>query len=77
MGDLDKLVRNVLDALTDAQVYRDDVQVVSVTADKLIASEQYPQGVLVRVERAPKDRPRLVAWLNECVTWLRARMRPL
>lgn len=28
IGDIDKLVRNVLDALTDAQVYLDDRQVV-------------------------------------------------
>lgn len=33
-GDLDKLVRNVLDALTDAKAYADDVQVVRVVADK-------------------------------------------
>lgn len=33
-GDLDKLVRNVLDALTDAKAYADDVQVVRVIADK-------------------------------------------
>lgn len=34
-GDVDKLVRNVLDALTDAKLYRDDVQVVRIVADKM------------------------------------------
>lgn len=34
-GDVDKLVRAVFDALTDAGVWRDDAQVISVTADKI------------------------------------------
>lgn len=34
-GDLDKLVRAVFDALTDAGVWRDDAQVVRVQAQKL------------------------------------------
>lgn len=44
-GDLDKLYRNVLDALTDAGVYEDDVQVVRLSGSK---SEDEP-GVRVRV----------------------------
>lgn len=44
-GDLDKLYRNVLDALTDAGVYEDDVQVVRLSGSK---SEGEP-GVRVRV----------------------------
>jgi len=44
-GDLDKLYRNVLDALTDAGVYSDDVQVVRLSGSK---SEDEP-GVRVRV----------------------------
>lgn len=44
-GDLDKLYRNVLDALTDAEVYEDDVQVVRLSGSK---SEGEP-GVRVRV----------------------------
>lgn len=46
-GDLDKLARNVLDALTDAGVYGDDVQVAY-----LIASKEGPvehAGVTIRV----------------------------
>lgn len=34
IGDIDKLTRNVLDALTDARVYLDDSDVVEVTALK-------------------------------------------
>lgn len=44
-GDLDKLYRNVLDALTDAGVYEDDVQVVRLSGSK---SQDEP-GVRVRV----------------------------
>ena len=44
-GDLDKLYRNVLDALTDAGVYEDDVQVVRLSGSK---SQDEP-GVQVRV----------------------------
>lgn len=33
-GDLDKLDRNILDALTKARVYGDDVQVVRIVAEK-------------------------------------------
>lgn len=51
-GDTDKLYRNVLDALTDAGVYVDDVQVVKLTGYK-IESERFDQvgeyGVRVRV----------------------------
>jgi hypothetical protein len=44
-GDLDKLYRNVLDALTDAGVYEDDVQVVRLSGSK----SQDESGVRVRV----------------------------
>jgi len=47
-GDTDKLYRNVLDALTDAGVYRDDVQVVRLTGYK-IEAEVFDQGYGVRV----------------------------
>ncbi len=49
-GDVDKLARNLLDALTDAQVYRDDVQVISLVATKVPAGEQGP-GVEIHVYR--------------------------
>lgn len=45
-GDLDKLYRNVLDALTDAGVYEDDVQVVRLSGSK---SGDGDPGVRVRV----------------------------
>jgi Holliday junction resolvase RusA-like endonuclease len=49
-GDLDKLVRNVLDALTDADVYADDVQVVRVVAEKVAATDLMRPGVWVSVK---------------------------
>lgn len=48
-GDVDKLARNVLDALTRAQVYVDDVQVVTLLAQKTATAEDMPQGVQIRV----------------------------
>jgi len=45
-GDLDKLYRNVLDALTDAGVYEDDVQVVRLSGSKTGDGDP---GVRVRV----------------------------
>lgn len=45
-GDLDKLYRNVLDALTDAGVYEDDVQVVRLSGSKVGDGDP---GVRVRV----------------------------
>lgn len=37
VGDLDKLARNLLDALTDAGVYGDDVQVIRLICEKVPA----------------------------------------
>lgn len=48
VGDLDKLARNLLDALTDAGVYGDDVQVTRLIVDKVEAGERGP-GVDLRV----------------------------
>lgn len=48
VGDLDKLARNLLDALTDAGVYGDDVQVTRLLVDKVEAGERGP-GVDLRV----------------------------
>lgn len=47
-GDLDKLARNLLDALQDAGVYTDDVQVRPLIVDKVSAGERGP-GVDLRV----------------------------
>jgi Holliday junction resolvase RusA-like endonuclease len=56
-GDLDKLVRNVLDALTDAGAYRDDVQVVRVIADKMVRDGVTPStpGVLILAWTMPPN----------------------
>lgn len=52
-GDIDKLLRATLDALTDAGVMRDDSQVVEVTARKVYPGEgidalEHP-GALIRI----------------------------
>lgn len=44
-GDVDKLLRNLLDAATDSKVYGDDVQVARVVVDKFALDEEWPQGV--------------------------------
>lgn len=48
-GDSDKLERNVLDALKDAGVYADDVQVVPLSSNKSIADPLVGPGVRVYV----------------------------
>jgi Holliday junction resolvase RusA-like endonuclease len=48
-GDLDKLVRNVLDALQDAGVYGDDVQVTRVLFDKAPATPERGPGLDLRI----------------------------
>jgi Holliday junction resolvase RusA-like endonuclease len=53
-GDIDKLVRNVLDALKDAGVYSDDVQVTGVVAEKAAASDLLAPGVRVKVTYVAK-----------------------
>lgn len=54
VGDIDKLVRNLLDALTDAAVYQDDRQVVSVTASKEWATSAEDAGVAVTIWELPE-----------------------
>jgi Holliday junction resolvase RusA-like endonuclease len=48
-GDLDKLLRNLLDAGTDAQAYDDDVQVVRTFVDKMACAAGEGPGVLVSI----------------------------
>jgi crossover junction endodeoxyribonuclease RusA len=48
--DLDKLVRAVFDALTEASVWTDDALVVCLHARKEFADERSPMGVYVRIE---------------------------
>lgn len=52
-GDIDKLVRNLLDALTDAAVYRDDVQVARLITEKV--GPRPSPGVWVSVEELPRS----------------------
>lgn len=48
-GDVDKLARAILDALTGT-VYMDDSQVVRLTVGKYYANTEEPEGVVVEVE---------------------------
>lgn len=52
-GDVDKLARNVLDALTKAGAYADDVQVVKLHVDKYPASDLVQPGLLLRADPLP------------------------
>lgn len=63
-GDIDKLARNVLDALTKAGAYRDDVQVKWLLAEKFPARVRPGPGLLLHVwelASAPLDE---MAWAN-------------
>ena len=49
--DIDKLARAVLDALTDAKVWGDDSQVVTLTANKWFADSAEPEGVAIYIKQ--------------------------
>jgi crossover junction endodeoxyribonuclease RusA len=51
-GDVDKLARNVLDALTKAGAYGDDVQVVNLVVNKYPAREYPGPGLLIQLAPA-------------------------
>lgn len=51
--DLDKLVRAVLDGLTDAGIWRDDSRVIALSASKAYAKDT--PGVVVTVTRGATD----------------------
>ena len=53
--DLDKLLRSTFDAITTAGVWRDDAQVVVVSASKSYA-DTFPPGALITLE-ATRARP--------------------
>lgn len=58
-GDLDKLLRNVFDALQDAKVYKDDAQVQRVTSYKSFGDQE---GAHIQVwELSEED----LAWLGK------------
>ncbi len=54
-GDLDKLLRNILDALQDAGVIGDDAQFTSCTASKRYVGESTMPGVAIVVTRLPEE----------------------
>lgn len=49
-GDTDKLIRGVLDALTQSKVWHDDDQAIRITAEKAWATEAYPPGATIRLK---------------------------
>lgn len=53
--DMDKLIRNTLDGLTQAGVYRDDAQVIQMYAEKRYATDDPngSPGVTIRVALVP------------------------
>lgn len=51
-GDIDKLQRNVFDALQDAQLITDDALAVSVQVDKIYAPTDAETGVTIALWRA-------------------------
>ena len=55
--DLDKLCRAILDALTTAQVWRDDSQVATLHARKVYANDNRPPGVDIVVQPLPEGDP--------------------
>lgn len=55
-GDLDKLIRNALDAAT-GRAYANDVQVVEIHAWKWLCREGQKPGALLRIRFAPVDVP--------------------
>jgi Holliday junction resolvase RusA-like endonuclease len=52
IGDTDKLIRNVMDALQDARVYANDRQVVAVKASKVWTADGQKPGALIAVKEA-------------------------
>lgn len=48
--DLDKLIRNLGDAITEAKIWKDDSQAVCWIAVKMPANSTHPQGVSVVIE---------------------------
>jgi Holliday junction resolvase RusA-like endonuclease len=61
-GDIDKLARNVLDALQDAGVYADDNQVVRLVCDKILCGPDEKPGLWLTVGEVS---PSLLGWIND------------
>lgn len=49
-GDLDKLIRNLLDSMQDAGMIKDDCMVVELNVIKVWATEHVKSGIVVAVE---------------------------
>lgn len=55
-GDIDKLLRNILDALQDAGIVGDDAQFTSCTASKQYVADQSIPGAKIIVTRVSEER---------------------
>lgn len=53
--DWDKLSRAVCDAITSAQVYKDDSQVTRAVVAKRIAEQEEKTGVWIHIREVPRD----------------------
>ena len=56
-GDLDKLLRNLLDAMKDARLIADDSLIVDITAYKRWADEYSDSGIHVKIYDAENENP--------------------
>ena len=65
MGDIDKLVRACLDALTDAGVWKDDSQVVLLTASKIWVGHPKGMGIQGAVINVTAADVRLGSYVRE------------
>lgn len=70
VGDIDKLARAVLDALTESRVIADDVQVVELRCSRVNAVAGRNDGVFVLVATTSEDDPIEVRYGAEIEGWV-------
>lgn len=69
VGDLDKLARNVLDALQDSRVIADDVQVVKLSCERVTAGGR-GDGAFVLVVTVDDDPTKWAGVAGEISAWV-------
>lgn len=69
VGDVDKLARNVLDALTDSKVIVDDVQVVKLSCERVTAGGR-GDGAFVLVAIVDDDPTKWAGVAGEISAWV-------
>lgn len=70
IGDVDKLARNVLDALTDSGVIGDDVQVVKLHCDRVSEAPGRGDGAFVLVATVADDAQNAAGFSGEIDAWV-------